>query len=127
MKSIKFSGQKNVSSKLEGEHMIAWIEKKLSADIDNIKSDLKDLAQKIGFEITRIEVDEPPFYGRKNELVKVYTNSYPHIPETEATKAREWLTGITSWSGYIIDADVKIEGSNGKDKTKLLEEVRMKQ
>ena len=106
------------------DHLIAWIETKTYADTDEVIYDFRKLAESVGFEVTRIEIEEPPFYGKRNELIKLFTNDFPEIPEGKAGEARKWLVKALGWTRYVIDADVRISGFTNNDKTKFLKEVK---
>ncbi len=87
------------------ENLIAWIEKKTVADVDQVKYDLKKLSEKVGFRITKIETQD---VSPKNEIVKMYTDSIESVPSDKKDEVKEWKEKVT-WSSGVVDADVKIE------------------
>lgn len=96
--------QKNRREKQE-DNLIAWIEKKTVADVDQVKYDMKKLAEDIGFNITRFESQD---VSPTNEIIKAYTDSIDSVSSDKKETVKEWKEKVT-WSSDVVDADVKVE------------------
>lgn len=95
----------------KGEYLIARVEKEASADVDDVVHEFEKLADKVGFNVSRVESGN--LNGSRNEVVRFFTNTFSKVPKEEACKARLWMMSATCRSDHIIDAEVKIDKSNG--------------
>lgn len=102
------------------DHLIAWIEKKFYGDMDIVKKDLRELSDRIGFDITRIESHKTPFDESSNEVLLMYTSKYSEIPKSKSRSVKKWLLK-TLLHPHIIDAEVYLEGMLTRDKSELLQ------
>ncbi len=87
------------------ENLIAWVEKKEVADIDPIKYDLKKLANKVGFEVSKFTKQN---ISHDKEIIKMYTDEIDGIPEDKIDVVKEWKKK-ENWSSEVINADAKVK------------------
>ena len=90
------------------ENVIAWIKTNLYCDTDNIKYDLKELSHKVGFGISKFEVDSSSERGATKKVIRVYSDTHSEIPEENSSSVREWLEKI-NWSPNILDVGLTLE------------------
>ena len=87
------------------ETLIAWIEKKKVEDIDPIKYDLKKLADKVGFKVSKFTKQD---ISHDKEIIKMYTKDIDGIPMDKIDTVKDWKKK-ESWSSEIIKADAKFK------------------